>query len=133
MVISRKTIIFQGLQTFSRGGGATFSREKLISIETHITCDFWGGGLDPLSPSGSAHGVSATFSLILLTAIHRKNKVCKCYLVTILSHLQAHTCRVHSLAGQPIYYSTMLFVLHDVYHIQCRPPHGKTCHQDLRL
>ena len=29
----------------------------LISIETHITCDFPGGGvgLDPLSPSGSAH------------------------------------------------------------------------------
>ena len=29
----------------------------LISIETHIrTCYFPGGGPDPLSPSGSAHG-----------------------------------------------------------------------------
>ena len=40
--------IFQGGPTFSRVGGP---------IETHITitCDF-PGGLDPLSPSGSAHG-----------------------------------------------------------------------------
>ena len=46
--------------TFSRGG-PTFSRGG-GPIETHITitCDFPGGGgggcLDPLSPSGSAHG-----------------------------------------------------------------------------
>ena len=34
------------------GGGPTFSRGKM-----HITCDFpGGGGTDPLSPSGSAHG-----------------------------------------------------------------------------
>ena len=44
-----------------QGGGPTFSRgvQMLISIETHITiaCDFpgGGGGLDPLSPSGSAN------------------------------------------------------------------------------
>ena len=48
------SIIFQG------GGVPTFTRgvQMLLSIETHIcTCYFQGGGcLDPLSPSGSAHG-----------------------------------------------------------------------------
>ena len=50
MVISKKTIIFKGFRggpTFSRGGGSpTFSRgvQMLISIETHITYDFPGGG-----------------------------------------------------------------------------------------
>ena len=34
--------------TFSRRGGPTFSKAG-------ITCDFPVGGLDPLSPSGSAH------------------------------------------------------------------------------
>ena len=29
----------------------------LISIETHITCDFPEGGPDPNSPSGSAHDI----------------------------------------------------------------------------
>ena len=55
--ISRKTIIFQDFR-----GGPTFSRgvqlfpggiQMLISIETHRTCDFPGGGgggaADPLS------------------------------------------------------------------------------------
>ena len=47
MVISKKTIIFQGFRgvpIFSRrgGGGPTCSRgvQMLISIETDITCDF---------------------------------------------------------------------------------------------
>ena len=49
MVISKKTIIFQGFR-----GAPTFSREvsnffqgvqMLISIETHITCDFPSGGV----------------------------------------------------------------------------------------
>ena len=35
-----------GVQLFSRGGGGV---QMLISIETHITCDF-PGGPDPLSP-----------------------------------------------------------------------------------
>ena len=61
--ITVKTILFQGSR-----GGPTFSRwvqlfseegvQMLISIETHIICDFpgGGGGPDPLSPSpGSAH------------------------------------------------------------------------------
>ena len=43
----------EGVQHFP-GGAPTFSRrvQKLISIETHITCDFpgGGGGADPLSP-----------------------------------------------------------------------------------
>ena len=61
--ISKKSITFQGSgggPTFSRGG-PTFSRggggsNCLFPIETHITCDFPGGGPDPLSPppSGSA-------------------------------------------------------------------------------
>ena len=60
-LISKKTIIFQGSRggpTFSMGvqlfqGGSSC----LFPIETHITCDFpggGGGGPDPLSPSRSA-------------------------------------------------------------------------------
>ena len=45
-LISKKTIIFQG----SRGGGGRGESNCLFPIETHITCDFPGGGLDPLSP-----------------------------------------------------------------------------------
>ena len=53
MVLLQRKLLFQGSRggpTFSGGGGgggATFSREgaqMLISIETHITCDFPGGG-----------------------------------------------------------------------------------------
>ena len=50
MVISKKTIIFQGFRggpTFSRGGGGVQlfpgRVQMLLSIETHITCDFPGG------------------------------------------------------------------------------------------
>ena len=59
MVISKKTIIFKGFRgglTFSRGEGNFFHRgwggvQWIISIETHITCDFPGwGGADPISP-----------------------------------------------------------------------------------
>ena len=61
MVISKKTIIFQGFRggpTFSGGGGgngvSNFFQggggvQMLISIETHIACDFPGGS-GPLSP-----------------------------------------------------------------------------------
>ena len=57
----------EGVQHFPGGGGPTFSRgggvqlfpggsNCLFPIDTHITCDFsGGGGPDPLSPpSGSA-------------------------------------------------------------------------------
>ena len=50
MVISEKTRIFQGFRggpTFSwEGGGSNFFQgvQMLISKETHITCDFPGGG-----------------------------------------------------------------------------------------
>ena len=65
MVISKKTIIFQGFiggPTFSGGGSiffkgesnANFYRNPYLYIKT---CDFpgGGGGSDPLSPSESAH------------------------------------------------------------------------------
>ena len=39
-----------GGPTFSRGGGEVGGSNCLFPIETHITCDFPGGGLDPLSP-----------------------------------------------------------------------------------
>ena len=69
MVISKKSIIFQGFRggpIFSREGGGrgpTFSKggggvQMLISIETHITCDFPGGSGPPITPSGSAHGIT---------------------------------------------------------------------------
>ena len=73
MVISKKTIIFQGFR-----GGPTYSRgsnffqgwgevQMLISIETHITSDFPGGwGVRaPYSPSGSAHANDMNYKLAL--------------------------------------------------------------------
>ena len=65
--VTEKTILLQGSRgavvqyfpgdcpTFSRGGGGD---QMLISIETHITCDFPGGGEEvrnPYQPSESAH------------------------------------------------------------------------------
>ena len=59
MVISKKTIIFKSFRggpTFSKGEGKFFHGvgggvQWVISIETHITCDFpVGGGADPISP-----------------------------------------------------------------------------------
>ena len=50
----RGSNIFQG----GGGGGPTFSRggsNCLFPIETHITCDFPGGGPDPLSPPLDPH------------------------------------------------------------------------------
>ena len=45
---------FPGGQTFSRGGGGGV--QMLISIDTHITCDFpGGGGSAPYPSSGSSH------------------------------------------------------------------------------
>ena len=44
----RGSNIFQGGPTFSRGGGGEV--QMLISIETHITCDFPGGSPNPLFP-----------------------------------------------------------------------------------
>ena len=64
MVISKKSIIFQGFRgsnIFQGGGGSNFFQwgggvQVLISIETHITCDFTGEGVqNPYPPSGSAH------------------------------------------------------------------------------
>ena len=64
--IAEKTILilYQGSRggpSFSRGRESNFfpggGVQMLISIETHIrTCYFPGGCLEPLSPSGSAHG-----------------------------------------------------------------------------
>ena len=46
---------------FSGGGGGGSRVQVLISIETHITCDFpgGGGGPDPLSPPLDPHMVSS--------------------------------------------------------------------------
>ena len=76
MVISKKRIIFQGFRGSNifqgGGGGPTLSRgggggggggegggggfQVLISIETHITCDFPGEGVrNHYPPSESAH------------------------------------------------------------------------------
>ena len=43
-MIQRGSNIFQGVQLFSRGGGV----QMLISIETHITCDFPVGSGPPI-------------------------------------------------------------------------------------
>ena len=52
--------VSEGVQLFQVGGGATFSRggggvHMLISIETHIPCDFSRGGLDHISPPLDPH------------------------------------------------------------------------------
>ena len=50
--------LYMGGPTFFRGGGPTFPGggvQMLISIKTHITCDFPEGVLTPCPPSGSAH------------------------------------------------------------------------------
>ena len=60
IVISNKTIIFRG------GGGV----QMLISIETHITYDFPGGGVRtpyPPPPSGSAHGETVRVHMPILS------------------------------------------------------------------
>ena len=41
-----------GSKFFQGGGGI----QMLISIKTHITCDFQGGSGPPIPHSGSAHG-----------------------------------------------------------------------------
>ena len=51
-VIHGGSNIFQeGVQHFQGGGGV----QMLISIKTHITCDFPEGVLTPCPPSGSSH------------------------------------------------------------------------------
>ena len=66
MIISKKTIIFKGFRggpTFSRGegkffhggGGGRGGVQWVISIETHITCDFPGGGGGPHIPPLDPH------------------------------------------------------------------------------
>ena len=58
MVISKKTIIFQGFRGGGQhlpggGGGSNFFQwvaQMLISIETRITCDFPGGSRPPIPP-----------------------------------------------------------------------------------
>ena len=56
-------VLLQRKLYFSKDrGDPTFSRmgvQVLTSIETHITCDFPGGGGSgpPITPSGSAHGL----------------------------------------------------------------------------
>ena len=64
MVLLQRPILFKGSRgsNFSRGGGGGGSRvQVLISIETHITCDFpgGGGGPDSLSPPLDPHMVSS--------------------------------------------------------------------------
>ena len=61
--------------TFTRGGGGpTFSRgggsNCLFPIETHITCDFPGGGPDPLSPLWICTWLNTWYSIITKALIH---------------------------------------------------------------
>ena len=67
----RGSTIFQGSPTFSRGV------QMLISIETHITCDFpvgGGGSGPPIPPSGVAHAHRPFAKLRCMFA--RKSRTC---------------------------------------------------------
>ena len=52
--IQRGSIMFQGCQTFSRGGGGGPNANFFRNPYTYLL--FSRGCPDPLSPSGSAHG-----------------------------------------------------------------------------
>ena len=63
MVLLQRKLYFskdRGGPTFL-GGGGVGRVQVLISIETHITCDYPGGGGSgpPVTPCGSAHGLIA--------------------------------------------------------------------------
>ena len=65
-LISKKTIIFQGsrgVQLFPGGGGG--GSNCLFPIETHIFCDFPGGGPDPLFPPLDPHLYNNNLSNLL--------------------------------------------------------------------
>ena len=85
MVISKKTIIFKGFRggpTFSRGEGNFFHGggggiQWVISIETHITCDFPGGGgggphIPPLDPHMRFHNLFFLFQKETLAVASQK-------------------------------------------------------------
>ena len=58
--ITEKIILFKGSRGSNFSGEGGGSRvQVLISIETHITCDFTGEGPDPLSPPLDPHMVSS--------------------------------------------------------------------------
>ena len=64
VLLQRKKILFQESREgsgFSRGGNFFQGVQMLISIETHITCDFPGGGVRtpifPLDPHMAMLGV----------------------------------------------------------------------------
>ena len=73
MVISKKSIIFQGFRgsnilqgggrsNFFQGGGGV---QVLISIETHITCDFPGEGVQkPYLPPLDPHMIACKCKLL---------------------------------------------------------------------
>ena len=82
-----KDLESRGGQIFS-GGGSNFFRggggwgvgggvQMLISIETHITCDFSGGGPNPLPPSESAHTSTPkeTYSFVFFQRVGPKPPV----------------------------------------------------------
>ena len=63
MVLLQRKLYFskdRGGPTFLGGGGVSRA-QVLFSIETHITCDFPGGGgcPDPLSPPLDPHMISS--------------------------------------------------------------------------
>ena len=69
MVLLQRKLYFskepEGVQHFSGGGSNFFQRgvQMLISMETHITCDFLGGGGSGQKASQTAKVVTACSTL----------------------------------------------------------------------
>ena len=94
MVISKKTIIFQGFRggpTFSRGGGGCprFSRgggPNANFYKTHITCDFPGGVRTPYPPVDPLVFIFAVYKIkFLATSPYYKHLIKKQFFVNNLN------------------------------------------------
>ena len=69
------SFITEGSNMFRRGPNFFQGRVQMLSIETHITCDFPGRGVrTPYPPSGSAHGILTPWFAYRIMVYQKLNK-----------------------------------------------------------